>query len=141
LCRLSPSATGFNTWRIASEKIWLLDLLTTSKSQAMPSTRISAQLNALLVPKWNYGSIIKIFGHPELAVQRRYSPPEVVRTEKAIVQGMPDFDLILTSHVEKQNDTLRMHCRRLSRLTNAFSKKPITADRAALVADAIKGKL
>ena len=32
-------------------------------------------------------------------------------------------DLISTSYVEKQNHTLRMHCRRLSRLTNAFSKK------------------
>jgi len=71
----------------------------------------------------DYGSIIKIFSHTELAEQRRYSPPEVVRTEKAIVQGMPDVDLISTSHVEKQNHTLRMHCRRLSRLTNAFSKK------------------
>jgi hypothetical protein len=39
------------------------------------------------------------------------------------VQGQPDIDLISTSHVEKQNHTLRMHYRRLSRLTNAYSKK------------------
>ena len=36
---------------------------------------------------------------------------------------MPDVSRITTSHVEKQNHTLRMHCRRLTRLTNAFSKK------------------
>jgi hypothetical protein len=36
---------------------------------------------------------------------------------------MPDVSRITTSHVEKQNHTLRMHCRRLTHLTNAFSKK------------------
>ena len=70
-----------------------------------------------------YGSIIKTYGHTELAEQRRYSPPEVIKTERIPVQGNPQIDLISTSHVEKQNHTLRMHCRRLSRLTNAFSKK------------------
>jgi IS1 family transposase len=71
----------------------------------------------------DYGSIIKTYGHTELVEQRRYSPPEVIKAERVPVQGNPDIDLISTSHVEKQNHTLRMHCRRLSRLTNAFSKK------------------
>ena len=47
----------------------------------------------------------------------------VVSVEKTVVQGMPDVNRISRSHVEKQNHTLRMHCRRLTRLTNAFSKK------------------
>jgi IS1 family transposase len=71
----------------------------------------------------DYGSIIKTYGHTDLEEQRRYSPPEVVSVERVPVQGAPVVDLISTSYVEKQNHTLRMHCRRLSRLTNAFSKK------------------
>ena len=71
----------------------------------------------------DYGSIIKTYGHTELEEQRRYSPPEVVSVERVPVKGAPVIDLISTSYVEKQNHTLRMHCRRLSRLTNAFSKK------------------
>jgi IS1 family transposase len=53
----------------------------------------------------------------------RYSPAEVVKTERTVIAGMPDVRSITTSHIEKQNHTLRMHCRRLTRLTNAFSKK------------------
>ena len=53
----------------------------------------------------------------------RYSPAEVVKVERTVVSGTPDVTRITTSHIEKQNHTLRMHCRRLSRLTNAFSKK------------------
>ena len=71
----------------------------------------------------DYGSIIKTFNQTNVQEQRRYSPPDVVKVEKMTVQGTPDVDLISTSFVEKQNHTLRMHCRRLSRLTNAFSKK------------------
>jgi len=71
----------------------------------------------------DYGSIIKTYGHTPLEDQRRYSPPEVVQVKRVVVQGESVKDLISTSYMEKQNHTLRMHCRRLTRLTNAFSKK------------------
>jgi IS1 family transposase len=71
----------------------------------------------------DYGSIVKTFSQPDVIAARRYSPPEVVSVKRIPMQGNPDPALISTSYVEKQNHTLRMHCRRLSRLTNAFSKK------------------
>lgn len=71
----------------------------------------------------DYGSIVKTYGNAPTEEARRYSPPEVVSVQRVVVSGSPDAELISTSYVEKQNHTLRMHCRRMSRLTNAFSKK------------------
>jgi IS1 family transposase len=73
----------------------------------------------------DYGQVVKTYSLTPVGKSAavRYSPAEVVQVEKTIVSGMPDVNRISTSHVEKQNHTLRMHCRRLTRLTNAFSKK------------------
>ncbi len=72
----------------------------------------------------DYGQLVKTYAVVNLNkdAASRYSPAEVVRTERTYC-GMPDVSRISTSHVEKQNHTLRMHCRSLTRLTNAFSKK------------------
>ncbi len=78
----------------------------------------------------DYGTVIKTFTHTDLEATRRYSPPSVLKIEKKAVSGNPDMNLVSTSYVEKQNHTVRMHCRRLSRLTNAFSKKRENFDAA-----------
>jgi transposase-like protein/IS1 family transposase len=62
----------------------------------------------------------------------RYSPGEVTGTVKTPRNGTPDHDRISTSHIERQNLTIRMGNRRMTRLTNAFSKK--WANHAAMLA-------
>jgi IS1 family transposase len=71
----------------------------------------------------DYAQIIKTYGHEEVSSNRRYSAPEFVSSEKKVVVGNPDQSLISTSYIERLNATTRLHMRRLTRLTLAFSKK------------------
>jgi hypothetical protein len=62
-------------------------------------------------------------GNLDVEGERKYSPPEVVETVSKHMIGFPDSSRICTSIVERSNLSIRTSVRRLTRLTNAFSKK------------------
>src|SRR5271157_304051 len=68
-----------------------------------------------------FGQLRKIYG--KLHTDNWYGTGQVIGAVPHVKIGRPDFSRISTSHVERANLSVRMHLRRLTRLTNASSKK------------------
>ena len=65
----------------------------------------------------DYAQLVKVYAG------ERYSPSECIGAVPTVVRGDPDPWMICTSHIERQNLTMRTFLRRLTRLSLGFSKK------------------
>jgi len=110
-----------NTWDFITK----LRDATSSKRFQLTSDAFGAYrgaINAGLHDRVDYAQQIKLYGSIP-GGRDYYRPAKIKGTIKTVLNGRPQPGRITTSHIERMNGSLRQWCKRMTRLTYAFSRK------------------
>ncbi|MBS1641528.1 MAG: DDE-type integrase/transposase/recombinase [Bacteroidetes bacterium] len=117
---------------VESANIFMRDLARRLKNKVQLTTDgyrayLEAVDNAFRL-RINYAQLVKIYGNKKGETtddnaSHEYKNYRYKGAERKIRSGDPNPKFISTSYIERQNLTMRMHMRRFTRKTNAFSKK------------------
>lgn len=129
LCHHVSKRTTDNTFEFA----WKLEEATAGRFQLTTDgyRPYRAAITDTFGNRITFAQIVKVYANSQDGgPQARYSPGDVIGTYRVILLGRPNKDRICTSYAERQNLSMRMTIRRLTRLTNAHSKKWVNHEAA-----------